>query len=81
MTIKERDQLSRDIQFRIMCLHDAEKVGGSLTLAASEVRLEVEHGILPIITRVMDKVVRRAQEGETELANGEGVWRRGVNDV
>ena len=77
MTMKERDQLSRDIQFRIMCL----KVDGNIHLSASEVRLEVEHGIMPIITRVMDKAVRRAQDGEIELANEGGVWRRGDNDV
>ncbi len=74
MTMKERDQLSRDIQFRIMCL----KVDGNLYLSAAEVRLEVEHGIMPIIVRAMDKVVRRTQEGEIELANEGGVWRRGT---
>lgn len=71
MTTKERDQLSRDIHFRIMCLNSDE----NHALLASEVKLEVEHGIMPIIVRAMDKVVRRTQDGEIELADGKGVRR------
>lgn len=54
MTEKERQQLARDLHYRISLL--------SPGLPHNEVRLEVDHAILPIITRLMDKVVARAIE-------------------
>ena len=71
MTLKERQRLSMDIQTRIHFL-TAHKV------PSSEVRLEVEHGILPLITRAMDKVVARTREeiNIVELPDGKGVWLR-----
>ena len=71
MTLKERQRLSMDIQTRIHFLT-------SHKVPSSEVRLEVEHGILPLIESAMKKVVRRAQ-GEIELAESKGVWSHALN--
>ena len=54
MTEKERQRLVQDLRYRIMCL--------APDVQPSEVRLEVDHGILPIIQKLMDKVVARKQE-------------------
>ena len=69
MTEKERQQLARDIHYRISLLAPGLQHG--------EVRLEVDHGILPIIQKLIDKVVARVEE-EIETSGGSRVITGGT---
>jgi len=68
MTMKERERLIQDLRYWILCLAPG--------IPPNEIRLEVDHGIMPIIDKLLDKVVARALKQEIELADGKGVWQR-----